>query len=129
MALRAEVVDLVGLEFVEQLDQRHRIGQVAVVQNKPGAGDMRIVVEVVDARGVEAGGAADDAMDFVAFFQQQFGEIGAVLTGDAGDECAFHKWAACVALRRARCNNFLGVTARPGSAWGSIGLSGNCDVD
>jgi hypothetical protein len=29
-------------------------------------------------------------VDFVAFFQEQFGEVGAVLPGDAGDESAFH---------------------------------------
>jgi hypothetical protein len=27
-------------------------------------------------------------VDVVAFFQQQFGEVGTILTGDAGDECA-----------------------------------------
>ena len=49
VALRAEVVDLVGLELVEQLDQRGRVGQVAVVEEEPDALLVRVVVEVVDA--------------------------------------------------------------------------------
>ena len=36
------------------------------------------------------GGAADSAVDIVAFLEEKFGEIGAVLAGDTGDECCFH---------------------------------------
>jgi glutaminyl-peptide cyclotransferase len=46
---------------------------------------------VVDAVGVEGAGAADDAVDLVALGQQELGEVGAVLAGDAGDECAFQE--------------------------------------
>jgi hypothetical protein len=28
-------------------------------------------------------------MDLIALIEQQLGEVGAVLAGDAGDECAF----------------------------------------
>jgi hypothetical protein len=41
---------------------------------------------MVDAMRVEQAGAAFDAVHHVALFEQQFGEIGAVLTGDAGDQ-------------------------------------------
>ena len=34
--------------------------------------------------GVEGAGAALDAVDDVAFFQQKFGQVRAVLAGDAG---------------------------------------------
>ncbi len=33
--------------------------------------------------------AADDAEDLVALLEQEFGEVGTVLAGDAGDDCAF----------------------------------------
>jgi hypothetical protein len=36
-----------------------------------------------------AAGAPDRAVDPVALLQQQLGEIGAVLTGDAGDDYSF----------------------------------------
>ena len=52
-------------------------------------GLVRILVQVVDAVGVEQRGAALDAVDFVALAQQEFGEVGAVLAGDAGDEGFF----------------------------------------
>jgi hypothetical protein len=49
-------------------------------------------VEMLDARRVERGRAADEAMDFVALTEEKLGEVGAVLAGDTGDECAlFHK--------------------------------------
>jgi hypothetical protein len=50
---------------------------------------MRVLVDVVDALGVEERSAALDAVDFVAFFEEKFGEVGSVLTGDPGDKCFF----------------------------------------
>jgi hypothetical protein len=52
---------------------------------------MRIRVNVVNARRVESARPADDAMDFVAFVEKKVGEIAAVLSCDAGDECFFHE--------------------------------------
>ena len=46
-------------------------------------------VQMVDAAGVEERCAALDTVDHVAFVQQQLGELGAGLAGDAGDECNF----------------------------------------
>jgi hypothetical protein len=51
---------------------------------------VRVVIDVVDAAGVEGTGTADDAMDFVALGKQQFSEIRTVLSGDASDESFFH---------------------------------------
>ena len=90
MALRAEVVDLVGLELVEQLHHLHRVGEVAVVQEEPHAVHVGIAVEVVDPAGVEGRGPPDDAVHLVALFEQQLREIGAVLARDAGDEGFLH---------------------------------------
>ena len=47
---------------------------------------MAIFVEVLDARSVEGGGTADDAVNLVAFRDEQLSEVCAILTGDAGDE-------------------------------------------
>src|SRR5271170_475903 len=41
---------------------------------------------------IETAGATLDSVDFVVLQKQQFGEIRAILAGDASDECAF---AAC----------------------------------
>jgi hypothetical protein len=52
--------------------------------------DVRVAVKVVDAAGVEGRGTADDAMHLVTLREQEFGEIGTVLAGDAGDQGFFH---------------------------------------
>ena len=89
MALRAQVVDFVGLGFLDDADQVAGVGQVAVVQLEVGVLDVRVLVDVVDALGVEQAGAALDAVHDVAFFKQELGQVGAVLAGDAGDEGDF----------------------------------------
>jgi len=48
-----------------------------------------ILVKVIDPGGVEAAGAAFDAVHGVALLQEQFGQIAAVLAGDAGDQGGF----------------------------------------
>ena len=88
------MVNFVRLQLVEQLHQIHRIAQVAVVQEQPDAVDVRIGVKMIDARRVERARAPDDAVDFVAFFEQQIGEIAAVLSGDPGDERFLHARAS-----------------------------------
>ena len=62
------------------------VGEIAVVQEQPRVRLVRVRVQVVDARGVEGAGAADDAVDFVAPVQEQLRKVGAVLAGDAGDK-------------------------------------------
>ena len=91
MGLRAEVVDLVRLDLAQQGDQPRAVGEVAVVQEEPGVRVVRVLVEVVDPAGVERRRPADQAVDLVALGEQQLGEVGAVLAGDAGDQCSAHK--------------------------------------
>jgi hypothetical protein len=85
MALGSQVIDLIGLQAVDQFDQVHGVRQVAIVQKQ-----MRIGVDMLDARCVECTRAANDAVNLVAFFEKQIGEITSVLSGDAGDEGFLH---------------------------------------
>ena len=85
MALGCQVVDLVRLDLLENTDQVGGIGQISIMKDKVSVVHMGVLVQVIDAVGVEQGGPAFDAVDFIAFFQQEFGKIGAVLAGDAGD--------------------------------------------
>ena len=93
MALGGEVVDFVGLHRLDDADEAGGVGHVPVVQHEASVRVVGILVEVVDAVGVEERGAPLDTVDFLALLQQEFREIGAILAGDAGDECLFHAWS------------------------------------
>ena len=54
-----------------------------------GVINVRVLVDVVDPLGIERAGPALDAVDEVAFVKQKFGQVRAVLAGDAGDEGGF----------------------------------------
>ena len=62
------------------------------MQKEAHAIDVRILVKVIDAAGVEGGSATNNAVHFIAFCQQQLREIRTVLPGDACDQCLFHVW-------------------------------------
>ena len=90
MGLGGEVVDFVGLNLFEELAEGGAVGEVTVVEVEVfGVALVRVEVDVFEAFGVEGGGAADDAVDGVAFGEEEFREVGAVLAGDAGDERGF----------------------------------------
>ena len=86
VGLGAEVVDFVGLDAGEDFAEAGAIDEVAVVEEEAGVGIVAVAIEVIDAVGVERAAAADDAVDLVALVEQKFGQVGAVLAGDAGDE-------------------------------------------
>ena len=89
MALRSEVVDFVGLHLLDDAHQTRAVGHVTVMQGKTPVYHMRILVQVIDAVGIEQRRAALDTMNFIALVEQELGEIGAILAGDAGDQGGF----------------------------------------
>lgn len=86
MALGGQVIDLGRSDLLHQPDQIGRIRHVAIVHQERHAADMRILVEMIDARGVERGRPALDPVHVVAETEQILGEICSVLPGDAGDQ-------------------------------------------
>jgi hypothetical protein len=84
MALGGKVVYLVGLHLLDDADQTGGVCQVPVVKNEVTVGLVRILVQVIDAVGIEQGSAPFDAVDNLAFIYEQFREVGPVLSGDAG---------------------------------------------
>ncbi len=87
VALGAEVVNFIGLDIEHEVGDVLAVGQVAVVQEEVGRGVVGIAVNVVDPVGIEAAAAADDAVDVVTFFEQKFGQVGAILAGDTSNDC------------------------------------------
>src|SRR5579859_558353 len=53
---------------------------------------------------IEDAAPADESEDLVSLLQQEFGEIAAVLPGDAGDQCAWHAlYSLCLVSRHGAC--------------------------
>ena len=84
--LRGEIIDLVGLDLLDDVDERRAVGHVAIVQKEVGVRVMRVFVDVVDTGGVEQRRPSLDAMNFVALAEQELSEIGPVLTRDARNQ-------------------------------------------
>ena len=66
----------------QDVDHRHLVEEVAGHQGDP-------VLDVGDALEVERARPPDHAADLVALVEQELGQVGAVLAGDAGDQCSF----------------------------------------
>ncbi len=66
VTLRGEVVDLVRLHLLDDADQVGRVGQVAIVQEQLDVALVRILIQMIDAIGVERRGAALDAVNLIA---------------------------------------------------------------
>lgn len=75
MALGAQMVDLVGLDLADQVRELPGDGQVAVVEVEARLGVVDVAVKVVDPVGVEGAGPPDEAVDLVAFAEQELRQV------------------------------------------------------
>ena len=89
MALCGEIVNFGGLGVLGDADEIGRISHIAVVQHEPRIFFVRVLIEMIDAIGVERRGAALDAVDAIALAEQEFGEISAILASGAGYKSYF----------------------------------------
>ena len=67
VALRAEVVHLIGLYLAQDLKQTVSVGKVAVVQLQARTALVGVLINVIKTFGVETTASTDDAVNFVAF--------------------------------------------------------------
>ena len=74
-----------------------------------------ILVEVIDTAGVEAAGAALDAVYQVALLQKQLSQVGAVLPRDPCNQCGF---ARCWHLRNSA--HFFNLAQLPGAPMDAV---------
>ena len=91
MGLCAEVVYLVRLYLLDDASQVGGVGQVAVVEDEPLVVYVRVLIKMIYTLGIERGGAALDAVDFVAFIQQKFSQIRAILPRNASNYGLLHR--------------------------------------
>jgi hypothetical protein len=83
VALRGQVVDLVGTDQLQGAHEAVLVDEVPVVEDEP-------VANVVDAPGVERAAPPYETVDLVSLLQEELREIAAVLAGDSGDERLSH---------------------------------------
>ena len=85
MALRPEVVNFIGLDVIDEIGDLPRDGKVPIVQEEPGVWKMRVLVDVIDAVRIECACPTDEAMNLVAFLEEQFSQVASVLASDSCD--------------------------------------------
>ena len=67
MALRAQMINLVRLHVVDQVAELLAGGEIAVVEEQAAVQPMRVLIDVINTVRVERAGAADYAVNSVAF--------------------------------------------------------------
>ncbi len=92
MRLCTEIVDLIRLDFLDNMNERRRVGQITIVEDELRIGVVRILVDIVNPGRIEKRAATLDAMNFVTFSQKKLGEVSAILTRDSCDEGFFQFW-------------------------------------
>lgn len=79
--LGCKVVDLGGLHLAYELDERHRVAHIGIVEV-----EIRGALKVGDTLTVINGAAADDAVNFIALRKKELTQIRTVLACNASDK-------------------------------------------
>lgn len=88
VGLSSKVVDLVRLDDVEPTAERGGIREISVVElHESFVGIVGIDVDMVDSLSVEIGGSSDEAVNLVAFLEQELCQVRSILASDTGDQC------------------------------------------
>jgi hypothetical protein len=85
MTHSSQVVNLIGLNLLDNAYQVRTIGHIPIVQNKFLIVNMRILLQVIDSIGIKKRGTAFYAMNHVSFFKEKLTQISTVLSCDASN--------------------------------------------
>jgi hypothetical protein len=91
VTLRAEVVDLIGLNPSQQIRERGSIVEISVMEMHVIVGCVSVFIDAVEALSIQRAGPTYDSVNLVTLGEEQLGEIRAILTGDAGDQGFLHR--------------------------------------
>ena len=89
MALSGEVIQFHWLNIGNGTPESRAVGKIAIVEKEAASIQLLIPPKMLDARPQQITSAPHDAVHRVSFFQKQFAQIGAVLTGDPGNQRDF----------------------------------------
>jgi len=90
VALAGEMIDFGRCGLLQRLADGFRVIQVAGIQKQGFLENLRVGPEMVQVRSFALGRSSEDPVNFVVLGQQQLGQIGTILSFDAGDEGAGH---------------------------------------
>ena len=82
--LPRQVIELRRLDFVDDAANRGGVGEICIVQKQFLLVNVVVAVKRLQTSSFQRTAATHDAMNFVAFFEQKFGQVGTVLTCDSG---------------------------------------------
>ena len=88
MALGREIVDLIGLDLANYPDQAGGVREITVMEAERRIRLVGIKIEMINTVGIEQRGATLDAVDLVPLLQEQFRQVGAVLSCNTRNKCA-----------------------------------------
>ena len=87
------MIDFIGAYPGNQVQDAGRVGHIPVVQMDLRLPSNRLAFrlhqQMIDPGCVETGRPPFDPVDLIPFVEQKFGEVGAVLSGNAGDQRFF----------------------------------------
>ena len=89
MALSGEVIQFRRLNLGNNATESRAVIKIAKVEKEASSIQLSIPSKMVDARAQEIASAPHDAVHRVPLFQEQFGQVRAILTGDPGDQRDF----------------------------------------
>ena len=84
VTLGCKIVYLRGLDKSDQLDERHRITHICIVQM-----EVRLALEMSDSFAEIDRGTADNAVNLISFLEKELAQIRAVLTCYTCYKCYF----------------------------------------
>ncbi len=89
MALSGEMIQFRRLNLGNNATESRTVVKIAIVEKKAASIQLLIPPEMLDARSQQIASAPHDAVHRVPLFQKQLAQIGAVLTGDPGNQRDF----------------------------------------
>ena len=105
MALRAQIIDLVGPDLLHDRRQAGCIREIRVVEMKPLLDRTVASEQVIDSLTVQTAGTTNQAMNLVfGLIQEQVGQVRTILAGNSRDQCTFHGGYFPECSRTLRCD-------------------------
>ena len=89
MALSGEMIQFRRLNLGNNATESRAVVKIAIMEKEAASIQLLIPPKMLDARSQQIASAPHDAVHHVPLFQKQLAQIGAILTGDPGNQRDF----------------------------------------